>query len=705
MPQPETRSARLSGPGRSRPRIPSWLTARRVSVIDTLSIALCTVAVILRFMELHTVLSPDVAPSLGVLHAALPHAPPSNYGWWSWWDQSWYLQAALAWSHLYLDPAMHWYPPGYPMLGALFTRVTPADPFMVPDLACMVAALWLFTAISGHLFGRAQLGRSVGAWLFLASNAAPKLVVWAWVVPWTTTPETVLLFACLLGTIRFAAGLRPADAALAGFAAAATVAFRPADAAAVGGLCAAAATAALLLHWPGWPRAARIVAAALAGAALPLVFYGSAYLAVNGPHLDDYLATSAAYGFEWRLLPLRWVTVMVDPRPLFTDGHGLAEAFPWIVSGLAGMAACILLRLGPATRLVHAAVIAAVLADTVLFVCYRDLHPDFIWQNGIYHYFKWTLPVFALYSALLLRALLAGPRLVPALATAAVVLALFMWRVQVTDATPLALPLDERTLALPHSLSRLDDVLFARTAPNETVFVPFGAEIRTGPQVFRGVFDFKLTPSSEMLMVQPLRTMPDAPGTLVLARDTYHLDLATAPVIARTTAAWAIPCWLRPERKACRSAFLLPAPMLPLGKTVHFGTDGDGELYRMAGLAYPEAGGDWTIGSRATLAFHLPESSRNQPVALEITAAGFVPLEEPSRITAYANGVQIGRWRFPRGESTALSAIPPAAMHPDGNILLDLVVANPRSPSHYAKTPDSRELGIQLHTMRIKPVE
>ncbi len=138
--------------------------------------------------------------------------------------------------------------------------------------------------------------------------------------------------------------------------------------------------------------------AAVAGAAVPLLGFGAAYLAVDGLRADGYLLSSAGYGFEWRLLPLRWVILMIDPKPLFIDGQGLAQVFPWIVPGLVGMVALLLARRVSVPRFVHWAVVAAVMADVVQFLCYRDLHPDYLWQNGVYHYFKWTLPFFGLYA-------------------------------------------------------------------------------------------------------------------------------------------------------------------------------------------------------------------------------------------------------------------------------------------------------------------
>ncbi len=686
---------------RRRMTLPAWFTARRIRWIDAVSLVFGTAVVSGRFFELHALLAPAEAPSLGVLRAA-PLQPPPGFGWWSWLDQHFYLQSALAWAQGDLTPALHWYPPGYALLGAVFSHITPADAFVLPDLLCLVGALWLFAAISVHLAGEG-LGRSLGVWLFVATIAVPKRVMTAWVVPWTTTPATICLMGCLLATLRLLRKPTRTDAFVAGLAAAATLAFRPADAAVVGGVCAVASAGALLRRWPGTRRASGIVAAALAGAAVPIVVFGAALLAVDGFRPDGYLAGSAVYGFEWRLLPLRWVVLMVDPMPLLIDGQGLAQVFPWIVTGIAGMVVC-LVATPASSRLAHTVVVAAVMADVVQFLCYRDLHPDYLWHNNAFHYFKWTLPFFGLYSALLLRALLSGPRAVPAMLAAATMPALFAWRVTLTDSRTLPAPLDRQTLVLPHGLPRLDDVLLARTVLGQTRLIATGSEIHDAERVFRSGADFKLTPWSETLMVQPLRPLPADPGTLVFGDGSYTLDLATAPVLSRATLVWGLPCWVRTQRPVCQSAFLLPAPGLVLGQTVRFGPGRDGEAYRLAGLAASEPGGDWTDGPQASLWFRLPPG-RTGPLALDLTAAGFAPTGDPMRVAVYANGVLAGHMAYGREASTGRTLIPAEAIRPDGNIQLDIAVADPRTPMRYAATSDTRALGIRITALRVGPAD
>ena len=73
------------------------------------------------------------------VHGLGPRSSVPPDGWWHWSDQGRYVRAALAWASGDLDPARHWYLPGYPLLGAAFAWLTPAQPFYLPDLAGLVA--------------------------------------------------------------------------------------------------------------------------------------------------------------------------------------------------------------------------------------------------------------------------------------------------------------------------------------------------------------------------------------------------------------------------------------------------------------------------------------------------------------------------------------------------------------------------------------
>lgn len=152
------------------------------------------------------------------LYAAHPWHPAAarlDQGWWTWWDQGRYLDAALAWAAGDLDPARHFYLPGYPLLAAPFIRLTPAQPFWWPDLLCLLAAMALFAALAARLAGGIPFPRTLAGLLFLGTALLTPEGPDAWVIPWTTTPTAPLMLGCLLAALRFADRPAPLPAFLA----------------------------------------------------------------------------------------------------------------------------------------------------------------------------------------------------------------------------------------------------------------------------------------------------------------------------------------------------------------------------------------------------------------------------------------------------------------------------------------------------------
>ena len=680
----------------SRPLPKQW--ADRLDLGIVLAASCLTV---LFYLHMHSRLGPVAAPALDLFQGD-HRTPPANYGWWSWWDQGAYIQAALAWAHGIVDPAYHWYLPGYPLLGALFVRITPAEPFMLPDLICLVGSLWLFAALAARLMGRtARYGRAAGAAVFVATAVLPQKALWSWVVPWTTTPETVCLFACLLAAARFTEDCRPRDAFLAMLAGVGIAGFRPADAAVAVAVSGAIMSWSLAERRPGWPRVRAIAIAALLGAASPLLLFGGAYLAVWGAALSGYVTLSQAYGFEWRLLPLRWVELMIDPKPIFPDGRGLAAVFPWIAPGVLGMAAC-LAAPGGVPRRLHVLVIAATLLDCAAFLTYRDLQPTGLWQFGNFHYFKGTLPVFGLYALLLLHAVARRPSRAAAVAAAAcATLGLFMWRVELVDPVHLT-PATAQGLSLPSGLSHIDDVLLARAKGDPFITYMGNSQLLAGDAVFRNSSDFKFFLWSDTLMALPLRPLPAVPSTFTSVMGAT-LDPDAAPVLARQALVWGLPCWVTPNRVDCRIKFLFRPPTLPLDEVIEFGGTG-AEDYLIAGWSVPDPAGRWTTGPRASFRFGLPVHTSDEEFAVDIAAHGYAARrgDEPTRVTIAINGKAVAKWRLGAGEPSRVRVpIPHDGVAADNAVMLDLSISNPRQPWLDLDIPDGRDLGRHVEPLRL----
>lgn len=155
--------------------------------------------------------------------------------------------------------------------------------------------------------------------------------------------------------------------------------FRPGDAVPVA-VAAGIMLAPVLLALP-IRRAIGIAAAAVLATGAWTAITAGLILATSGFEPGTYYALSARYGFEFRSLPLRWVTLMIDARPIF-DGvgtqstepglhRGMCEVFPWIIPGIGGLAACWFRRGG---KRVHVLLVVWLALYLALMLSYRDLN-------------------------------------------------------------------------------------------------------------------------------------------------------------------------------------------------------------------------------------------------------------------------------------------------------------------------------------------
>lgn len=487
-----------------------------------------TLAVIVVFFAAH---------HLDPQHPLLP--APQN-GWWWWTDQSRYLASALAFADLDLDPTRHWYLPGYGLIAAPFVRLHGGDPFMLPNLACLLATLFCSARLAAHLAPHRRHGALLGA---LGVAAGFILSAWfrrAWVVPWSTTPTVPLSLACLLLTMRFQDAPTARTGGLIGVATAATALFRPTDAMLLA-LVLPPFMAAALIGRP-WRAALRALAAGAAGFVLIASVAVALHVAIHGLAVGSYLDESAQVGFEWRLIGLRWVTLVISPGGLFSDGAGLAQRFVWVVPGLGGLAAGALGLLGGPRRR-HVLVATFVAASMTLYLAYRDLHVPALWRYNNYHYFKAVLTLLLL-SASLSAAELVLSRRRPAILAAmtAAIIALFAWRAEWRPRPGTATPIGPHTVAIDADFSHPGDALLLPVdGPFDALFVGDN-HLASPTRLMHQNIDFKNLPIHGFILVELLRMLEPPPDRLTLD-DRITLPGTPAPRFVALRARFGLPCW------------------------------------------------------------------------------------------------------------------------------------------------------------------
>eukprot|EP01037_Dinobryon_pediforme_P014972 gene14972-15111_t len=447
-------------------------------------------------------------------------------GWRDWVDQGRYLRAAQAWQAGDLSAGAHWYPPGYPMMAALFSRITPHDRFLLPNLACVVISQMACAALAVRLFPGLRWARCIGALAFLVASVGTLPGLKLWLVPWTTTPATACILLTLVLVLRLAERPNAARAASAGLALSAILLFRPGDIAPLA-LASGLAMIPVLARQTLRQNAAILASAFCAFAAVAAATY-ALIAATSGFGPDTYYGQSAQVGFEWRLLPLRFVTLVLDPRPLF-DGvgaeraepnqhRGLAEVFIWMLPGLAAGAALCLAKALPSPHL-------------AMMLCYRDLHLLGLWPYGNAHYFKAIQPVL-----LLLALALPMNRNIRRREWALAAITLFAmtcWRAELQ-------PGAQAPPGTIGDLSHLNSTAIVPATGPWAAFYSGAHRLTLGSANFAHNNDFKLYPRATDVLVIPLRPLPE--GTAMLFTDPAVQLKAEPSQQATQTIVFALPC-------------------------------------------------------------------------------------------------------------------------------------------------------------------
>ena len=445
-------------------------------------------------------------------------ANPALPTWWEWSDQGRYYRAARAWASWSLDPTQHWYFAGYALLGAAMFRLMPGQPFYVVNLACLILFGLALAFLARRLADRARWAVVAGAAVFVLTVVLTPFAMKAFVEPWTTTPTAFLSLGAFLMAFRLWERPSAGRAAGLGLVAGSIALFRPTDVIPLG--AALAFWTLVSLRTIGWRRLALVAGGGIAGAAVPLAVTVASYVAVFGFSRNTYLLQSAETGFEWRLIPLHWVTLFVSPQLAFPDEFSLSQRFPWVVPGVAGMVACLVSTHGE-TRRRHGLVISAVALHCSLYMAYRDLHPQGLFRFANYHYFKWCLPVFGLYAVFLVTEVVRRPQKARALGAGAVVtLGLFSWRApwrEVRADWVAQARVDGRTLTLPQAPRSVYDGLFVPAAGGFSKVYLSSYEMRIGDRVFHANADFKAFPVAGGLILMVLRPMPEGPAVIRFA--------------------------------------------------------------------------------------------------------------------------------------------------------------------------------------------
>jgi hypothetical protein len=325
-------------------------------------------------------------------------------GWWGWFDQGKYFLSANAFTQLDFSSDKHFYPPLYPLLGAIFFKWFSGHLFFLINLCSLIWFAYVFIRFSDLYIPR--LG-SVAV-LFGSTIFNPTLLA-NYIVPWTTTLSAALLASGILGLVwlfeireGLRVRLRGLEILFVALCLGLLVPTRPIDAM-VGCII---GLGLLLEYWririqytKFVPRPLKILGLVSVGFFIGPLFFIGFNTFVFGSLFGGYLQVANSNGFFPADLAEKFISIWLGGLTLYGEPNsGLTEQYPWLFISLAGLL-YVLIRGDLGLR----AVAAAIVVLFVLYLPYGDLLPNGLWRFLNIHYFKWTFPFLALFAVILIK--------------------------------------------------------------------------------------------------------------------------------------------------------------------------------------------------------------------------------------------------------------------------------------------------------------
>ena len=318
----------------------------------------------------------------------------TNLGWLGWWDQGHYITEAAELAQGQVRPSVYWF--GYPALGAPFYWLLPRHPFLVPDIAGVLAMVAVFYAACRHHVTRIEAVLLVYVFIWLDSFLRDGCLV----IPWNTMPAYTAFFVSIYLLVfrrESRVGHFIACAILAGIAMAA----RPTEIAALGIIYGVA------LFRLARPRerasAAAVYGLVVAGmAAVTLSLNEHLYQAWRSPYMNGETAKlhAANYGLKaWQFFYDSVFLTGDGALPEGTRPPSLFSRYPEFLFVLPG-ALYLVQRHGWAA----AGVAISILYTIGFYLLYVPFdNPPYAWSYGQWHYVAWMLPWLGLAAYLSVR--------------------------------------------------------------------------------------------------------------------------------------------------------------------------------------------------------------------------------------------------------------------------------------------------------------
>ena len=630
------------------------------------------------FMSLIRSLSPQLKTGIILLiiwvayvlfYLGYPALPGNNQqfplGWWGWFDQGKYLLATNAFTHWDLSPEHHFYPPLYPLLGAIFVHLWSMHPFFIVD---SLALLWF--AYSFLKISQRYVGFGAASAILILTLVVNVKIFEQFVIPWTTTVAAALFSIGFYGIylieerapagrdngVNIGLGVSFLFSLFLGL----LVPLRPIDA--VSSLPIWVSYVVILwinLKPHEHARLKRILPHLLTlfcGGMLGVLMFFAFNLAVDGSVLGGYFkSTASASGYFLKDLPEKFISLFLDGYSLYLEPKsGLIDHYPWLLISLAGLVYAVI-RGDSLLR----AIACCILLQFALYLPYGDLLPNGLWRYMNIHYFKWSFPYLGLLAWLFVRYLWRqwsenrNFSIVLFLITGLGMLVILSLRLQLEyryGAHMLMSRENNRIVTridLGKNSRQLDfiDLLGNANGFNEIYFG--NHQLWLDGRELTKVHDFRMLPAPWGLRILFIR--PVVAQSVKVDFD-ENLKLADMLPVVRTGIYHYHLGLPKPLWREKDAAITTP---YRIGDLIDFSNTGASDLYTVGGWSGPESWGRWTSGTEASIKLHLL-NGMDSDLKLILYGGAYVNNEHPEQVVdAKINGKSAARLIFTNSRGDA----------------------------------------------------
>ncbi|KJU86845.1 conserved hypothetical protein, membrane [Candidatus Magnetobacterium bavaricum] len=318
-----------------------------------------------------------------------PSTPTVNQaGWWGWSDQSLYMQSVAALARFDFRPEIHFYPIGYPAMGAIFYRVMPLHPMLVPNAFFVIVIIVLLYHIYRRFISTVESMILTFATIFLHKSILTNLVI-----PWSTIPTHALTYVIIyLMLFRQYKAVNVVVSYIAG-----TVIFlcRPGDVLFV--------VPCFVFNIVNVEDKAEIPSRFITAVLSFLPLLGGVLtfnkLFYDSYVLTPYLTSVSGTGFSFNNFLYKTYIIFIESYSFSGLSYGsLLGYFPWFVIILPGLLYAVK-RYGWKILIL----IVSLLAPLLFYISYNDCDYSTIFKYLVIHYINWTFPLWALFAYMTVR--------------------------------------------------------------------------------------------------------------------------------------------------------------------------------------------------------------------------------------------------------------------------------------------------------------